>query len=323
MDAPQKTPTCPRCGYDQSGVMNTWDAAGACSLDGVCSECGLDFRWADIFDPDRERLRGFFEHANTPLRFLGWAFTTLWWTARPWFFWRRVTLFIEPVVPRVLLWPVLLVVSLHVFAALIATADRSVELWTWRGGLTGWDPLAFVDCWAMPVAHYAWAGPWPGAPAGTIVLDPYGALPAFLAFAVATAAWPLLFLVLGQSLRAGRIRCVHVLRAVASSLACVAYLSLLGSANAAAWLAFRAEAALRGEAPNPADWVYRLWGWTATALTAPMLIWWPAWWWFAINRGFRLRHGWWVWGLLLVASLLAGMLTLVLAELCRAEWYLY
>lgn len=40
---PRHTPRCPRCGYDQSGEVQTWRSA--CPLHGRCPECGLEFRW--------------------------------------------------------------------------------------------------------------------------------------------------------------------------------------------------------------------------------------------------------------------------------------
>lgn len=55
---------CPRCGYDQGGIVATWSEK--CPLEGTCSECGLVFAWADLFVPPRcvglvEHARGFRE----------------------------------------------------------------------------------------------------------------------------------------------------------------------------------------------------------------------------------------------------------------------
>lgn len=38
-----RAPSCPRCGYDFSGAVASWDTA--CPLTGVCSECGYEFDW--------------------------------------------------------------------------------------------------------------------------------------------------------------------------------------------------------------------------------------------------------------------------------------
>lgn len=37
---------CPRCGYDLRGVIQSWDVSSP--LLGVCSECGLEFEWAEL-----------------------------------------------------------------------------------------------------------------------------------------------------------------------------------------------------------------------------------------------------------------------------------
>ncbi|MEL6328465.1 MAG: hypothetical protein AAFR38_02290 [Planctomycetota bacterium] len=40
-------PLCPRCGYDQSGIVATWETE--CPLEGVCTECGHAFLIQDAF----------------------------------------------------------------------------------------------------------------------------------------------------------------------------------------------------------------------------------------------------------------------------------
>src|SRR5688572_19491648 len=49
---------CPRCGYDLGGSAATWIAS--CPMAGECSECGLALEWADVLNPARRRLDGFF-----------------------------------------------------------------------------------------------------------------------------------------------------------------------------------------------------------------------------------------------------------------------
>lgn len=57
---------CPRCGYDQAGMVATWGET--CPLEGTCSECGLEYAWRDVFVPPV--YLGMVEHARG-LR--GWA----------------------------------------------------------------------------------------------------------------------------------------------------------------------------------------------------------------------------------------------------------
>ena len=44
-----QTPTCPRCGYDLSGIVASWK--DACPLTGICSECVLEFQCRYLLDP--------------------------------------------------------------------------------------------------------------------------------------------------------------------------------------------------------------------------------------------------------------------------------
>jgi hypothetical protein len=55
------SPACPRCGYDLSGIVPTW--LERCPLEGICSECGLPYRWRDVFDPLANVPRWSIEHA--------------------------------------------------------------------------------------------------------------------------------------------------------------------------------------------------------------------------------------------------------------------
>jgi hypothetical protein len=61
MPAARTDADCPRCGYDQRGAIVDWSAA--CPLTGVCVECGLAYRWSDIFgtsvhEPPRWSVEG-------------------------------------------------------------------------------------------------------------------------------------------------------------------------------------------------------------------------------------------------------------------------
>jgi len=78
---------CPRCGYDQRGVVEAW--SDSCPLDGVCSECGLEFAWAHVFNPGLHPPRWCVEYARwwgVPWR----AITTLLMSLLPMRFWRTL-----------------------------------------------------------------------------------------------------------------------------------------------------------------------------------------------------------------------------------------
>lgn len=89
---PQSTSTtCPRCGYDLRGTMTTWTRA--CPLEGTCTECGLAFEWADVFDRTRKEPAWCVEHARRGIwpvtRAIVATFLRSW---LPWRFWHRLQL---------------------------------------------------------------------------------------------------------------------------------------------------------------------------------------------------------------------------------------
>jgi hypothetical protein len=80
-------PLCPRCGYDQTGLIESWKES--CPLVATCAECGYGFDPADALYPTRKRLPWLYEHAKH------------WWSVRcavktllmllwPPAFWKRV-----------------------------------------------------------------------------------------------------------------------------------------------------------------------------------------------------------------------------------------
>lgn len=67
---------CPRCGYDLRGLTSTWQ--NACPVTGVCTECGLDFAWAELLNrtlvPPAWHVESPLRQHRFPRRVLG----TLW-----------------------------------------------------------------------------------------------------------------------------------------------------------------------------------------------------------------------------------------------------
>lgn len=78
------TPTCPNCGYDLSGPIPTWRKS--CPMEGVCTECGLEFAWGDVLDTSRRAPRWHIE--ARPIRFsLLFPFRQTFRMMLPWRFW--------------------------------------------------------------------------------------------------------------------------------------------------------------------------------------------------------------------------------------------
>lgn len=109
-------PICPRCGYEQSGTVQTWRES--CPLTGTCSECGLGLVWADVMDPARADLPGFIEHARGGVWTLFKSAWRTWaWAMFPWVFWRKVRIEHRIVPWRWALWLLLIVGVLHAVTA--------------------------------------------------------------------------------------------------------------------------------------------------------------------------------------------------------------
>ncbi len=210
------TPACPRCGYDQSGVVATWQHA--CPLRGTCSECGEAFAWADIFNPGRRTLRGFFEHARGTGRTLWWAFTTLWLTLRPWTFWRRVGADEYPLRRRAILWPIVAAAPFYVLGSLAFTAGTLVWL-AWSA-----PPTATLKWW---MAMNSWTAPIAGidpglfTPGYSLRMDPGRWLLLAAPMLTLCITFPLVLLTLNRLPAATRLPTRPVLRAAIYSFAWV------------------------------------------------------------------------------------------------------
>ena len=322
------TPACPRCAYDLSGIASTW--TDRCPLAGTCSECGLDLHWVDAYFPDRERVRGLIEHSRGPFQSAWWSLRTLWLVARPWSFWRRVTMAMTPHTARAFAWVGLLTLAFWVAGSLCSNA---VFLYLHATGYTSFSTAHGVfNGWTQPVIvsqqNYTWTAPlYVATPAGFI----WDSLPAPLGdpdsggtgdFAVAATAasvlvgiltWPLLFLVLRDTRKLGRVHRRHILRAVAYSTAALALLPFLRFVDVLAWSRWAAAGYTTARGWRTAPWstLGRLVP-LDLAAAAAALLWVQLWWCFAISRGFRLNAALPLWSLLAVVSLLASAVTWLL-----------
>lgn len=115
MEGPEFTnhrPACPRCGYDQSGVMATW--TDRCPVEGRCSECGIEFAWSDILDPGRCVLAWYVEHSGRLRGQLARTAPTLMRMLLPWVFWSRVDVHKQIAVRRLLVWNLLVALGAQI-----------------------------------------------------------------------------------------------------------------------------------------------------------------------------------------------------------------
>lgn len=79
---------CPRCGYDQRGVIGSW--IESCPMNGVCAECGLPFAWCEVMQPEKFEPRWCIEFEPRARRLPWAAMRTVIRACWPWGFWSRL-----------------------------------------------------------------------------------------------------------------------------------------------------------------------------------------------------------------------------------------
>ena len=114
---------CPRCGYNQSGIVATWTEA--CPLEGVCSKCGSAFAWHDAFHPPELMSPRHVEHCPRR-KIVSAAWRTWTWTILPWKFWQRVGLQNELRPKRLLAWFLIVILGSHLLTAMVGIVAMGI-----------------------------------------------------------------------------------------------------------------------------------------------------------------------------------------------------
>lgn len=128
--------TCPRCGYDLSGACNV--PRGAAELEGVCSECGLRFLWADLESGRLSTPRFSYEHGPwlSVRRFFG----TLWRATTGWMLWKQLRMEHDVRPMRLLQFVLFTLAAMHLLSvAMSLLAMRFAGLGWWRPTPTLYD----------------------------------------------------------------------------------------------------------------------------------------------------------------------------------------
>jgi hypothetical protein len=303
---------CPRCGYDLAGQADATRAANGGRLEGggVCSECGLEFEWADVLDPWRTRVKGFVEHAERA------EFAAVWRTwalaLRPWVFWGRVRVEMALRPGRIVLWLILGPVLLWALGSLTAHVIGSTTPGPIRPPFV--PSLAYYWIWPeedLMYRRFSWSH------------DPVRSLPvAFTGPFAAGLLAPAVLLLLPDTRRLAKVRWVHVLRAAVYGMswtvpvlglrgACRAFLALhnLGltrtrwsaAAMSSGWI--QATEAIVGLAHG----FWLLW-------LAVFMAWIMAWWLFALRVGWRVEEHRRVFWAMMVPAWLGAALALAVSE---------
>ena len=117
------TPICPKCGYDQSGDIASWK--NQCPTAGTCSECGLEFQWANIFDPTRTHLAWYTEHTRSLFKLITKTPATLLNLILPHRFWRAADITKATHPWRLVFWVIFTMVMTH----LLVSIPNGINIW--------------------------------------------------------------------------------------------------------------------------------------------------------------------------------------------------
>lgn len=309
------TTNCPRCGYDQSGIIATWDSADACPLEGTCSECGLTILWRDLLNPQWTLPRWSFEHRAGWWQ-VGVHLRTCCAALRPWSFWTRMTMHFPIVRSRLLRHAAAALLASHLVIALGAArfAHHTAQTWTLTPSGAFYPATtsqmavaqiqAALDAFVWPYGYVRLAAPrntWASLPE----------VPVWLAHGhLWTCLTPAAFFILTQSLRRIPVRRRHLLRGWAYGLTPLPLVAGL-------WLIVDAPATgvfVGGPGPAPAN--NTMSSWLVAAMAAWQLLYWSM---FA-RRYLALPHPWAVAvGMLAIGGLAAGVL-IVLARIQLMLW---
>lgn len=216
-------PICPRCGYDQSGIVATW--AEACPLRGTCSECGLDFEWRLILRREILGPAWSIEHGlrPSPRRVVA----AMCRSARQERLWREFELAYQLRPRRLILLAVFSLALNHlVLAAILAVAGELVRV---SQAWSAIRPLSF-GLWAWPYDKFVSV---PFAPGQTLEIVPgLIALQTYLPLLIP----PLVMLLFIETMSHVGVRRLHLLRGMAYMALALAPVSvgLVG-----AWMLFQ------------------------------------------------------------------------------------
>lgn len=306
-DAP--CPRCPRCGYDQSGVMATWERS--CPLNGVCSECGLDFFWRDLLDPREIGPAWSVEHCHaaagvwttTVALVRTWALVH-----RPSAFWRSMSMHHRVRLPT--LWRATIegILLGYIVFTPVAVGLRTLMLYAEQSILMRpfapkWSSAWDVALWPLAgPSHTLWLGLW-------IEVAWVGAWCLFM---------PLAFVAFRRTLRASRVRPIHIVRITLYSMMVWPLAVLLYSALLVDLPVMSLEISWRWLRRGQIDWrPERVHAAMKVLGTTTIFALYTLFWWRAVAKYLKLRHAFLT---ALAACTVALLASLIVSGLGKDAW---
>jgi len=218
---------CPKCGYDQSGEVSTWQSR--CPLEGRCPECGHGFAWADVFDPSRGELWWYVEHAPSLWQIAKRTPGTLRRLVLPHIYWRVVGVQAQIHLRVLCIWLILCALGLH----LLLSIPYGIGIWQgisarYYGSLSDLYQTAglkgmmapFVNAIGNPFV-YEWVGGNGSVHFGSELLlrnTVRSEISPMIPLLGMTLGWMVVLLVVPVTRRYAKIRSAHVFRAGLLSL---------------------------------------------------------------------------------------------------------
>jgi hypothetical protein len=208
---------CPKCGYDQSGEIATWESE--CPVQGRCPECGLELSWSDVFDPQLNQIHWYVEHTKSLRSMIYRTPKTLWMLVFPHRFWGQLGVTRRVSIPRLLVWSLMVIIFMHLLVAIPngyshwyriykGSGLSFIEFNQWRNipenifnGIAS--PYFKLFGFSFSSIHRGWSGAW-----YEYLLKPMSFQFGFILF------WMLVFAVIPQTRRLAKIRNAHLARAV-------------------------------------------------------------------------------------------------------------
>jgi hypothetical protein len=288
--------TCPRCNYDLRGTVAMW--RDACPLNGTCTECGLEFEWAELLTDSYVVPPWCVESPRGLRRFPRQMAATVLRAYRPWRFWSALRMSHPIRWGRVGALVGIVTAALYgVFALLhgwVAWRDFC-EFTLWGGVTPTTGREVFWGAVALPLARdpaWAWTTPWH-------VFHYVWMRLVFLlgAALIMHAGCALTFAALPVTRRRCKVRWAHIARVACYGLA------LFVPVLVASLLAFPV-AARMGLWYSARGWLA---GFAWLILPPAEVAWWAA----ATSRYLRMPHAWAVgFAVVLVGALLGLAITM-------------
>lgn len=200
---------CPRCAYDVAGSMPLWRVS--CPLEGRCPECGLDFHWRDLLNPQLRVPAWSFEHA-TASYIQHWTQTSL-VSLRPRRLWASIRLESTQRTGRLMVMVLLALLATHLI--IVASSLMTIAVCPGLRYLLSWNPatVTTVPLLASRSSHHAlgvllWPYGWSQHPPTCV--NPLQ--PILLLWAILS---PLPYLIILTTLKSVRVSPRHLVRGVA------------------------------------------------------------------------------------------------------------